>query len=94
MMSQALGHKIDARGRRLLSEGRLAGRVEAFIRTVAPITAEQEQELRTAGVTPYSIRADVLAGAIDGPDSLESVAQLPYVEKIELSRPLYGESPG
>ena len=93
MVSQALRRKVDAHGRQLLAEGRLTGRVEAFIRTVGPITSEQEKELRAAGVTPYSIQGEILTGAIEGSASLESVAQLPYVEKIELSRPLYGESP-
>jgi hypothetical protein len=92
MMSQTLSRKVGARGRHLLTGGRITGRVEAFIRTVSPITPEQEEELRAAGVTPYSIQAEILAGAIEGPGSLESVAQLPYVEKIELSRELYDET--
>jgi hypothetical protein len=92
MASQTLNRKLDARGRRLLAAGRLTGRIEAFIRTAAPMTAEQEEELRAAGVTPYSVRADILAGAIDGLDNLEAVAQLPNVVKIELSHELSYEA--
>src|SRR4051812_32273287 len=92
-MSQPVNRKLDARGRQLLAAGRMSGQIEVFIRAIAPMTPAQQDELCAAGVTPYSVQADIMAGALDGPASLEAVARLPFVVKIELSHRLVYEAP-
>jgi hypothetical protein len=91
MMSDTLRRKVDARGRFQLAQGVITGAVEALIRTEAPVTAAQQSELRAAGLDQYSAFGNVLSGAIADPSRLEAVARLPFVQKIELSRPLFEE---
>lgn len=90
-MSDILWKKLDARGRRQVTEGIHTGAVEALIRTEAPLTPEQELELQQAGYEIRSAAGDVLSGWIADTARLEEIASLPFVRKIELSRPMYQE---
>jgi hypothetical protein len=91
MISETLKRKVDARSRFQLANGTLTGEVEAFVKVIAPMTPAQEQEMADAGMQPYSIRGTIVAGAIVDAAHLETVARLPFVHRIELSRPLFDD---
>jgi len=90
MMSDVLRKKVDARGRHQLAQGTLTGMIEALIRTEAPPTPHQQQAILAAGCVIRSIVGNVLSAATDAA-RLEDLAQLPFVRKIELSRPMFEE---
>lgn len=89
-MNEALLEKTDARTRRVLSQGE-PGSYEALIRTASLITAEERARLEMAGFITFCVVGTVLSGAIPSSGCLDAVAELPFVEEIELSRPLYEE---
>jgi hypothetical protein len=83
--------KLDAQGRYQLAEGALRDPIEVLIRTEAPLTANQRQELIEAGCAPLTVVGNVLTGTITDPAHLERTARLPFVRRIELSRPMQQE---
>ena len=89
-MDQAVLKKLDARARFGLPRGEFEGLVEVLIRTSAPIDSEQRAELDRAGGTVRTVVGNVLSATVNAA-SLETVARLPFVRKIELSRTLFNE---
>lgn len=89
-MGETLQKKLDARARFQLPRGELKGLVEVLIRTVAPLSPQQQAELFQAGGKVRAVMGNVLSATINAA-SLEAVAQLPFVRKIELSRTMFNE---
>ena len=89
-MGQATRKKLDARARFRLPQGDLKGVVEILIRTAAPIDSHQRAELVRAGGTVRTVVGNVLSATTNA-SSLETIAQLPFVRKIELSRTMFNE---
>jgi len=87
-----LRKKLDARGRRRLARGGLTGRVEILLRTESEMTPEQRAQLVRVGCQVHFETGNVLsaAGAVE---RLEELAALPFVRRIELSRPMFQERP-
>ena len=88
-MGEAL-KKLDARARFQLPRGELKGLVDVLIRTAMPISPQQRVELFQAGGKVRSVVGTVLSATINAA-SLEAVARLPFVRKIELSRSMFDE---
>jgi hypothetical protein len=85
-----LDHKLDARGRRQLSRGELAGDVELMVRTEFEVTSSEQETLCEAGLKVHFVSGNVLSGAVAA-ERLAEVAELPFVRRIEVSRALYPE---
>lgn len=83
--------KLDPRGRRRLAKDELAGRLEVLVRADGPLGPGEREALREAGFEIAVVLGDVLTGAVETAD-LGTVAELPFVRRIELSRTLYRES--
>lgn len=90
LMGEALQKKLDARARFQLPRSELKGLVEVLIRTVAPLNSQQQAELFQAGGKVRSVIGNVLSATVNAA-SLEAVAKLPFVRKIELSRNMFNE---
>jgi len=93
-MANAIEEKLDAHGRRLLASGQLRGPLDIVLRTQSPITSEQESKIRNAGCVLRSKLGNVLSGVVDDATRLAEIAQLPFVQQIELSRPMFQEGQG
>lgn len=93
VMTTALRKKLNARGRHQLAEGAFKGEIEALVRTEKPPSPQQQEELQEAGYSTHFIAGNVLSGAVVDAAHLEEVAKLPFVCKIELSSPMFEESP-
>ena len=91
-MDESLKQKLDARAQHQLLRGELKGPVEVLIRTDAPPSPQQQAELRAAGCDIRSAAGNVVSGSVTEPANLEDVSRLPFVRKIEVSRPMYGQS--
>ncbi len=89
-MREALAKKLDARTRFQLPRGELKGFVEVLIRTAAPMDSGQKAELSRAGGQVRTMIGNVVSATMNA-TSLEAVAQLPFVRKIELSRTMFNE---
>lgn len=83
--------KLDARGRFDLDAGRLQDPLEVLIRTDSPLTAIQLDALVAAGCEVLTVRGTVLSGTVADPRSLERIAGLPFIRRIETSRPMQQE---
>ena len=89
-MNQATRKKLDPRARLRLPHGELQGVVEVLIRTTTPLDSRQRAEFVRAGGTVRTVFRNVLSATVDAA-SLDAVAQLPFVRKIELSRNMFKE---
>ena len=89
-MDQAVLKKLDARARFDLPRGEIKGAVNVLIRTSAPLDSEQRAELIRAGGIVRTAVGNVLSATVNA-TSIESVARLPFVRKIELSQALFNE---
>jgi hypothetical protein len=90
-MKDNLGKKLDARTRHSLSKGDLKGAVEVLIRLRRPPSAEEEAQLYQAGYRQRSLTGTISSGTIDDATQLESILQLPFVSRIEVSRTTFTE---
>jgi hypothetical protein len=88
-MDQVVRKKLDARARFQLPRG-LNGDFEVLIRTTAPFNQDQRAEFVQAGGNLRTIMGNILTATLNI-SSLEAVARLPFVRKIELSRTLFHE---
>ena len=88
--SSMLDRKLDPRGRRSLSKGEIAGDVELMVRTDTEVTPTEQQTLREAGLDIHFVTGNVLSGSLPA-EQLTSIAELPFVRRIELSRALFPE---
>ncbi|GII03982.1 hypothetical protein [Planobispora takensis] len=86
--------KLDARGRHLLSGGRLAGAVELLVLTDGPPGPAQRSALAEAGFHARPAGGSVLPGRVEGAAALRRVAELPFVLRIEPARRAHPERPG
>ncbi len=87
-MDKPLLKKIDPRFRYNLPA---TGAIEILIRTAGPVSAEQRASLLQAGFAPHTVTGRILAGAVGDQFQLESLARLPFVSEIEISRPMMAE---
>ncbi len=62
-----------------------------LICTEAPVTPEQQLALQLAGCEIRAVADNVLSGSVADSTRLEEIADLTFVRKIELSRPIYQE---
>ena len=90
MMNEMLRQKVDARGRGQLMKGEISGPIEILVRTDAPVSSRERRELRAVGVDIHSVMGNILSAETDA-DHLTEVAELPFVQQIELSRAVYEE---
>jgi hypothetical protein len=84
--------KLDAVARRRLAEGTLTAPVEVLLRLAWPPGATEEAVLKAAGCEPLAISGTAVSATVARPEQLDAVARLPFVERIELARPLHQES--
>ena len=89
-MNQATRKKLDPRARFRLPHAELKGLVEVLIRTVTPLDSHQRAEFVRAGGTIRTSTGTITSATMDA-NSLETVARLPFVRKIELSRIMFSE---
>jgi hypothetical protein len=91
--------KLDARSRYLLSQRddpsaeAVPAEVGALIRGEAAFSEEQLSALREAGARIRTVAGDVLTATV-ATDSLERLADHPFVAALEVSQPLYPEGSG
>ena len=90
LMHEALAKKLDARARFQLPRGELKGLVEVLIRTSGPLDSKQQAELFRAGGKVRTMMGNIVSATLNA-TSLEAVAQLPFVRRIELSRTMFNE---
>jgi hypothetical protein len=90
-MEESLQQKLDARARYQLPRGQLKGPIELLIRTDTPPTPQQQAELEAAGCHVRSTAGNVVSASVDEAASLEDVARLPFVRKIEVARAMFGQ---
>jgi hypothetical protein len=91
-MDTPLLKKIDPRYRHRLPP---TGAIEILIRTEGPVSPEQKKCLIEAGFAAHAVTGRILEGAVTDRFQLESVARLPFVSEIEISRPMMADrSPG
>ena len=93
-MDDSLQQKLDARARHQLARDELKGSIEVLIRTDAPPTPQQQAELSAAGCNMRSAAGNVVSATVAQPSNLDQVARLPFVRRIEVSRPMYSQSQG
>jgi hypothetical protein len=89
-MNQATRKKLDPRARFRLPHAELKGLVEVLIRTVTPLDSHQRAEFARAGGTIRTTIGTTTSATVDA-NSLETLARLPFVRKIELSRTMFNE---
>ena len=86
-----LRRKLDARSRRRLRRGELSGEVSMLVRLQEVASVEQKRRLEDVGCRVQYETGDVLTA--EAPvERLEELAELSFVRRIELSRPLFQES--
>ena len=89
-MDRHVLQKFDARSRQAVEEGRLRGDVEFQLRSDAPLVDADLERLAQAGCRLYS-SIGRLASGIAAAGQVAAVAELPFVEQIELSKDLFPE---
>jgi hypothetical protein len=89
-MDREVLQKFDARSRQAVEEGRLQGDVEFQLRAGAPLQDAELQRLTQAGCRLYSTVGRLASGVAEA-GQVTAVAELPFVEQIELSKDLFME---
>lgn len=85
--------KLDAYGRMELADGLPNTGVNVNVR-VNGSGKDPAQQLTQAGLQVHYQVGDIFVGHITDEVALQSLASLPCVEEVQLSRPLYSEVPG
>lgn len=80
--------KLDARGRRQVYAGALAGPLELLLALDCPLTARQRAAITAAGLDIRSSTGRVVSGQVADVDTLAEVLGLPFIRRAELSRHL------
>lgn len=88
--SKAWGAKFDPYSRMQMDEGLPAEGVEVTVRVTDKDTAAKQ--LERAGLNVHAQVGDIVVGHVNSTD-LQQIAELDCVEEVQLSRPLYSESP-
>ncbi len=88
-MTEILLRKLGIRDRADVLTRRLHGTVDVLIRTAKPLTPTEHADLTDSGFEPRFSAGNVVGGAVRDATDLEAVAELPFVDRIELSRALY-----
>lgn len=91
IFENSLKQKLNARGRYQLEHSELDGDIEVLISTKKPLSAKEEEELKTKGYRLGSVLGNVVTGVVANAETLAEVAVLPFVHNIELSMPMYTE---
>lgn len=89
-MDRHVLQKFDARSRQAVEEGRLRGDVEFQLRSGAPLADADLERLTQAGCRLYSSIGRLASGIAEA-GQVAAVAELPFVEQIELSKDLFPE---
>jgi hypothetical protein len=89
-MDRHVLQKFDARSRQAVEEGRLRGNVEFQLRSGAPLDDSDLKQLAQAGCRLYSSMGRLASGIAEA-GQVTAVAELPFVEQIELSKELFPE---
>lgn len=84
------GNKIDVRGRALLDSFADAEMVDVMLRLSSAPDAVERGALLKAGFSIHSESGRVLTGVLQKCD-FPAIAQLDFVARIEVSRPLHAE---
>lgn len=88
MVSDILLQKLSARDRHHARRGGMTGPIEVLLHTDAPLSPEREELLRQAGGEPRFPTHTVLSVGLDDAARLEDIAQLPFIRRIDLDRPM------
>ena len=89
-MDRQVLQKFDARSRQAVEDGRLRGDIEFQLRAGAPLKAAELKRLAQAGCRLYSTVGRLASGIAEA-GQMTAVAELPFVEQIELSKDLFVE---
>ena len=89
-MDRHVLQKFDARSRQAVEEGRLRGAIEFQLRAEGPLKAAEIQRLAQTGCRLYSTVGPLASGIAEA-GQMTAVAELPFVEQIELSKNLFPE---
>jgi len=82
--------KVDARARRRLRQGDLAGPMELLIVATKPAGQAEIEALRVHGCEIDSMTNDIISVRVSA-EQIGRIAALDFVVNIEVSRPLYEE---
>lgn len=89
-MHESLRKKLDARSRWQLEQGAVNGPVEVLLRLEAEPTPAQRTELHAIGCQLRATAGSVLSAQLEAAQ-LTQLAQLPFVESVQLARALFNE---
>jgi len=87
-----LSRKLDARAQIQIATGELGDDLEVMLRLDEDLTNDQQRSLENAGCTFKSAHGKVVIGQSKR-IALEDIAELDFVQRIEVSRTLYQEKP-
>jgi hypothetical protein len=91
-MGDAWRAKLDPRARAAVDEGAPARRMEVLVALDEPLTTAVRHQLEGCGLTGVSGDGAVVSGRVSDWAALERLAAIDAVQRVELSRPLFGES--
>lgn len=80
--------KLDPYGRLYVEEGLPAAGVDVTIRLTGP-DAQAASSLKEAGLQLHAQVGEIVAGRVAHLAHLRAVAELPCVQEVQMSRPLY-----
>lgn len=83
--------KLDAHGRRLVDEPNGHVQFEALVRVCEPLNAIARKALIDAGTSIHTESGNILTAELRL-GALKAVAELDFVIKIEISRPMFFEA--
>ena len=92
-VNSELRRKLGARDRRRLEGSSDGAPIQVMLRLAAPLQAESRATLGSAGLEVLHVVGPVVAGRLEDPALLKGLADLPFVEQIELSSVLFAETP-
>ena len=83
------GQKLDPYSRMQLEEGLPVGGFEVTVRLAGKDAVARQ--LEAAGLKLHAQVDDIVVGHVADSDALKRIAELDYVQEVQLSRPLYAE---
>lgn len=94
-MGRARGwqQKLDAYSRMQLEEGLPAEGIDVTVRLDCK-EADAPRQVVAAGLQLHAQVGEVVVGHVASSTDLEHLAELPCVQEVQLSRPLYEDRPG
>ena len=89
-MTNTLKNKLDVYGRHELRNKHPEDKLEAIVKMYKPLSPEMEEEIIDSGFQIHSRMERFLTGCITV-KNLEKFASLPFIQRIEISFPMYIE---